>query len=681
MTTRCVLAMLACTVAVPALAQDDLVLPEITLQAESGLTLTQNGYVAKTSRQATRLDTPVAEIPQAITIITQDQIEDQAPRTLNEALTYSAAANPNKYGFDTRFDAFTLRGFPAFYNGMFRDGLRQYNAPFAIHRPEPYGLEGIAILKGPASSLYGVSGAGGLVNLVTKRPKDKPFHELAVETGSDDRAQISADFSGPLASGSPFSYRLTGRLRKANSVFPGYADDLGFFAPALRYDNGTTRVTLLGEAQKNVTGGSTFYLNGPNGTVTDTFLTDPDWNRLEREQFRLGYEVEHDLNDSVTLRHTARISSVDVEARYGGALGQPWERFGEKLNTTSIDTGISAFATTGAVQHEILAGIDLTMADYTSRVGGSPVSAAAAAAGPMVFFRSQDTRQTGIYLHDQLSWGNWRAFVSGRYDRVKTDDTDMARTLTRIDESGRSGRVGLSYRWDNGLVAYGNVSTSFAPNLGVVYDVVADDSSARAARPTQATQREVGLKYAPEGTDMLLSAALFDIDQRDGVVFEAYGGTNRQRQQDMNSRGIELEAMANWDNGWSTIASFSHQRVVIERGATGTEGNRVSGAPDNILSLWGKYEFQSGRAEGLAVGLGLRYVGESYGDDANTDALRNDARSFVDAEISFDPPAMPGVRAQVNIKNLFDQDGTICDVGYCYRNEGRVWTASLTRRF
>ncbi|RAI33212.1 hypothetical protein CH341_31890, partial [Rhodoplanes roseus] len=93
--------------------------------------LKQDGYVAKQDRAGTKVDTPIADIPQAITVVTQDQIEDQEPRTLNETLGYTASANPNNFGFDSRFDAFTLRGFNAYYNGIFRDGLRQYNSPTA----------------------------------------------------------------------------------------------------------------------------------------------------------------------------------------------------------------------------------------------------------------------------------------------------------------------------------------------------------------------------------------------------------------------------------------------------------------------------------------------------------------------------------------------------------------------
>ncbi len=97
------------------LAQDagETVLDSIQVEAESDDILVQDGYVAKADRIGTKVDTPLVQIPQAVSVVTQDQIEDQKPRTLNEALAYTAGASPNTFGYDSRYDAFYLRGFPA----------------------------------------------------------------------------------------------------------------------------------------------------------------------------------------------------------------------------------------------------------------------------------------------------------------------------------------------------------------------------------------------------------------------------------------------------------------------------------------------------------------------------------------------------------------------------------------
>ena len=97
-------------------------LSPIMVESESDSTLVQDGYVAQEGRQATKVDTPVRLIPQAVSVVTQDQMEDQKPRTLLESLGYTAGANISTFGYDSRYDAYYIRGFPAYYTGMFRDG-------------------------------------------------------------------------------------------------------------------------------------------------------------------------------------------------------------------------------------------------------------------------------------------------------------------------------------------------------------------------------------------------------------------------------------------------------------------------------------------------------------------------------------------------------------------------------
>ncbi|MBU2958868.1 TonB-dependent siderophore receptor [Paracoccus sp. 1_MG-2023] len=677
--------LLANAATLPAMAQDTpYMLPGITLEAESNTTLVQDGYVAISGRQATRVDTPIARIPQSVSVITQDQVEDQAPRTLNEALGYTSGANPNNYGFDTRYDAFFLRGFPAYYNGYFRDGLRQVNAPTAWFKTEPYGLEGVAVLKGPNSSLFGVSGPGGVVNLVTKRPKDTEYAEIRATTGGNDRAEIAADFSGPVSEGSDFSYRLTTLYRDSNTDLEGYKDDKLYVAPALTWDNGTTRATILAEFTRSTTGGTAAFYNSSYGVASDIYNGDPDYNDFDQDQWRIGYEVEHDLSDDLTLRQSFRAARVSSDLEYSGyyalagSLNRYWGHYREEIETQTLDSGIRWSVATGAFDHEVTAGIDVSRSDYDSSSTLGYVSAAQTAAADLDFAGSQVTEQAGIYVHDQIAWDAWQAFVSARWDHVDTKSTASDGSVTDQTDTGRSGRVALSYDFTGGVMAYGSVSTSFSPNTGFVYDG-ADDDVGRAAEATQSTQREIGVKYAPEGTNLLLSAALFDIDQRDGVVLDASGEVNRQRQLDLSSRGIELEAQANWDNGWALIASYAHQEVEIDQGATGTDGNELSGTPNDTLSIWAKYDVQAGPMQGLGLGAGLRYVGESYGDDENS--ITNDDRTFVDLAVSYDLPQAEGVQMQLNVKNVFDLEKQTCTAGYCYNDEGRTWTASISRRF
>src|SRR5262249_52398950 len=136
-------------------------------------------------------------VPYSVSNVTQKQLEDRKPQSLLEALNYTPGARVGQFGFDPRYDAFTIRGIDVTYTGVFRDGLRQLNSPNGLFRLEPYGLEAITILKGPASAIYGASSTGGIVDLITKRPLDYTFREVELQTGSFDRIQGNFDLSGP----------------------------------------------------------------------------------------------------------------------------------------------------------------------------------------------------------------------------------------------------------------------------------------------------------------------------------------------------------------------------------------------------------------------------------------------------------------------------------------------------
>ncbi|MBB5704355.1 iron complex outermembrane receptor protein [Ochrobactrum daejeonense] len=685
-------ALLASTAAVTAQENGQpLVLDTVTIQSESNEILVQDGYVAKKDRIGTKVDTDLVKIPQAISVITQDQMEDQKPITLNDALSYTASANPNNFGFDTRYDAFNLRGFPAYYNGMFRDGLRIINGPSAWLKTEPYGVEGITVLKGPASSLYGVSGPGGIVNVVTKRPKEDDFREAELLFGSHNRYQAAFDVSGPANDEKTFLYRITGLGRVSNTELPGYPDDKYYIAPALTLKpDEDTKFTVLGELSRSVTGGTAAFYNPSYGEVSDIYEGDPNYNDFVQKQGRIGYEFEHRFNDLLTVRQNLRYSKVDADLEYSGhysiGLDQPlqryWGHYTEKMDNFVVDTMAQFDFETGSLTHKAIAGIDYARSDYDAYSGLSYVSANDMRAQQAPFSGGQKMNQIGVYAHDQVEWDDFILFGSGRYDWVDTRTTDTSFIETRQKDSGFSGRVGLAYRTEWGIIPYVNYSTSFSPNIGFVYDDVMSDDK-HVANPTIGRQKEIGVKYEIPGYNAVISAAFFDIDQKDGIVLDASSGINKQRQLDLNSRGFELEANATLDNGIGLIASYTHLRVKIEDGASGTVGNELSGTPNDVFSIWGNYKIENGALAGLGLGSGIRYVSSSYGDDQNS--FKNDSRVMVDAAVSYDfgyrNPKLDGVLLQINAKNIFDNRDPVCTAGYCYQQEGRQVFGSLRYRF
>lgn len=685
------LAFLALTLPLPAVSAhaqdaaivtspDGVVLEAITVQAQSNQGLVQDGYVPISGRIGAKSETPIVDIPQSISIVTQKQLEDLNPQSVEEAVSYVPGVQTGGYGFEPRYDAFFVRGFNITYNGMYRDGLRQFAAPSGQFRTEAYGLEAIEVLKGPSGTMYGASSPGGLVNLVTKKPTEQPFREVMVEAGSYDRFQGNMDLSGPLNGAGTVLYRMTGVLRDSHTEIDGVPDDRVYISPAITFKpTDDTTLTVLGEYMNATTGGGAFTYNDANG-ATDILLHDSSYNEFTQDQWRIGYEFEHRFNETFSVFSNSRYASVDTDQEYSGIMTlDPRTYYAglvqDQMSTFVTDNFAKAEFDTGPVRHTMIVGAAYNWVDYDDyqglgtlpRDGFPPVA---------TWNQSQTQQQFGLYANDQIEFDNFILNLGTRYDWLTaTTDTPTASSVEQNDEEWTY-RAALSYRTPWGFVPYVSYGTTFTPNVGTLI-------TGEPAAPTTANQIEGGVKYALPGYNALITASAFQIEMKDGVVFDASTGVNEQVQQDMTSRGFEIEAQASLTQGLSVLASYAYTDVTIDAGARDTAGNTLNGVPTHQASIFADYTFQQGLAEGLGFGAGIRYIGDSYGDDYNI--VENDARTFVDAVAHYDfgarSPKLEGVRFQLNATNLFDERPQVCADGYCYVSQGRTILGSLRYRF
>jgi iron complex outermembrane receptor protein len=682
-------AALAQSGAAPVVRLDEVVV-EGAGEGVAGL-ISGNGYVTTSGRSGTKTDTPLVETPQSISTVTRTQIDQRQPQSLLEALSYTPGARIGAFGFDPRYDAFTIRGVDVTQNAVFRDGLRQIGSPNGLMRLEPYGLEGISVLRGPSASVYGASSAGGIVDLISKRPTQTPFREIELQAGSFGRLQGAFDLSGPANAEKTLLYRLTGLVRDAKTEVGAIRDDRVFIAPAFTWrPNGVTSLTLLGEYMDSTTGGTAAYVNryapfvDQQGNVlsksigaTRVFGGDGRYNDFRQKQGRIGYEFEHEFSEMFTLRQKARYShlSTDQEYVFGGS-----GLVREDTRGVSIDTSLEAKVATGPVLHRILAGFDVSHLSYRGKEGFDilPVGL-----DPALGFRTAQ-RQTllGVYLQDQISLAGWRLTLGGRHDwfdsSFESGVASAAPTESRQNDRRFTGRAALSHVFDGGLAPYVAFGTSFVPNSGRVLD-------GSVAAPTKGEQIEVGVKYEPPGANLSLRAAVFDLEQKDGLVFEVVQGVNRQVQLDLRSRGVELEAVASLASGLSLQASYSYNDARILKLTPETEGNRLTSVPYHMASVWLDYTVPDGPARGLGFGGGLRFVGASAGDNLDRKVIANAPRTLLDASLRYDleglDPRLKGVRVQLSATNLLDRVEQTCTAGFCYFDEGRKVIASLRYRW
>lgn len=669
------------------------------------------GYVATQSATATKTGTPIVETPQSISVVTKDQIAAQGVQRVEEALRYVPGVISATNGFDPRGDAFNIRGFQQHASGFYRDGLKMSfvslgNGEWQF---EPYGLERIEVLRGPASILYGQSAPGGIVNLVTKRPLATPFNEVVVTGGNFARKQIAVDSSGPIDKQGEFLYRFTGLVRDADTQVDFVKDKHQYVAPAFTWRPTTdTTFTLLASHQHEETGSAfSFFpasgtvLPNPNGPIpSNRFVGDPNFDGFERNHNSIGYVFEHRFNDAFLVRQNLRYDDLNIDYKnifsVSGFVSPDQQTVNRRVfqNTETIkpftlDNQAQFAFQHGIVEHKILLGLDYQRASLDTvlrnGVGPSlnlynPVYGLPVLTPPVVGSNAQVQEQVGLYVQEQLKVDKkWIFMVGGRQDHATSSTLNrLASTTTNKDDSATSARAGVMYLSDLGVVPYASYSESFLPVAG-------GDFSGAAFKPETGQQNEIGLKFQPNGYNAMLTLALFDIHRQNVTTADlAHTGFNVQTGE-WRSRGVELEGKASLADGLDLIASYTYLDVRVTQSNDATLGKIPTKIPHNTASAWLDYTIGSGAAAGLGFGGGVRYIGPTFGDALNT--LVVPSYTLFDAALHYDlganSPSLRGWRFAVNATNLFDKTyASGCDgLTQCYFGSRRTVLASLRYRW
>jgi len=641
------------------------------------------GYVAKRSATGSKTDTLITETPQSISVVTRDEMDARNVQTLTEAVAYTPGVRVGAFGFDPRFDSFSIRGFDVTYTGIYRDGLRQLSSNFALYKEEPYSAERIDIMKGPSSVLYGQAEPSGLVNIVTKRPQFETKRQADVQLGNYDRQQARFDFTGAVDEANTVAYRLTGLYRDSDSPVKGGHDDRVYIAPALTWQpNEKTTLTILSHYQKDTTVGNSSYFNDTNGHLIRSLPSgDPAFQDFTQEQYQVGYLFEYLRDEHWTLRQNARVGRVDADARYtsldsiSGNIGtRSTGRLVERLHTYAIDNQAQWQGNTGSLNHTVLFGLDWTKShnngvmgfgsapdlDLTTLNYGTQPISSPVLDDPYVY----SMRQTGFYAQDQIKWQQWIFTIGGRHDWAETaqqttSDNDD-RSFKRV-----SGRVGLGYQLAGGWTPYVSYATSFVPMLG-------RNVSGGFFKPTTGKQMEAGIKFQPEDINLMLTASVFQITQ-ENVVLNS-GLFSQTQAGELRSRGFEIEAKTSLDSGVNLTAAYTFLMPKFSARKDENYDNLQSGQPKNNLALWADYTLPSGVLQGLGLGGGVRHIGGSYGDDGNT--FNNSGATLFDMTAHY--KIDPHWRFALNASNLADNRYVICTQGYCYLSQPRTVIGTLS---
>jgi len=652
---------------------------EITLPAVKVKATRDNksgNYKAGSSTVGTKTDTPLIETPQSISVITNDQMEAQNVSTMAEALRYTPGVQSETFGFEPRTTFIKIRGFDATETGLYRDGLKLSNPGFAVgYSLEPYGAERVEVPRGPASVLYGQASPGGLVNYVSKRPTFDPFREIKFEAGTYDRFQGELDVGGALDERKTLAYRVTGLVRGSETQVDFIKDNRIYVAPALTWKpSDATTLTFLSHYQKDDTQPSqrlpakgTLRSNANGKIPTNRFTGEPNVDQYSREEFAVGYALEHRVNDAVTLRQNTRYYNNEVDDRsiYTTALLADqrtisralYESFG-KVHGFNLDNQAQFKFSTAMLAHTLLSGLDFQHVGSNSlqTYGAAPnldifnpVYGSTVASAPV--FKNEDVTQNqiGLYLQDQIKFGeHWRATLGGRYDRADSvTKNQLAGTSATQDDHALTGRAGLVYVADNGLAPYFSYAQSFLPALGT-------DAAGKALKPETGEQYEFGVKFQPKNQNSFVTLAYFDLTRTDFLTPDPITYANVQRGE-ANSRGVELEGVASLDNGLNLTANYTYLNANVTKSSfTAEVGEPLEYTPEHKASAWADYTVPTGIAKGWGVGGGARFIGTSFG---NSYAAKNTIE--VPSTVLFDASThynWKQFQFSVNLQNALDKE-------------------------
>lgn len=648
-----------------------------------------NGIVATRTATGIKTDTPLIEVPRTVNVVTKDQIEQQRAQTIGQALRYTPGIMLDKYTPNGLFDVFVVRGFEA---PIYLDGLilpNEQSITFAKPFVDPYMLERIEVLKGPASALYGQAPPGGLIDMVSKRPTEEAQNEVFFTYGSEDWTQGGFDFSGPVDKEGKLSYRVVG-MGRANDLQIDDTDNQRFFiAPSLTYRPDTsTTLTLLGSFATTNGYGPQQYVpleltktSAPLGRIPySRYLGDPDNDHARIDEYWMGYAFEHRFDNVFTFRQNVRFSSVDTEVTAlrteGLVAGQTIPQLVNRTNNyvagytndIVLDNQLEARFGTGELEHKMLFGLDYQYGQGASdyRFGSAPQINAynpnynlpipgVDALTPFLDSRNQHD-QLGVYVQDQIKLDNWNITLGGRHDwsHTETNGIEFGAPLdVSIDDQAWTGFAGLSYVFANGIAPYVSYSTSYQPASGLTLV----DSNGNVLKPTTGEGAEAGIKYQPPGSSTMLSAAVFDLKQQnvakpsaDFAVIEQAG--------EVRVNGFELEAKSQVTKNLDIMAAYSHyfNAEITDDTNPALIGNVFPSVARDNASLWGMYTWHEGSLAGFGLGGGVRYTGSQFADETNR--WKVPGYTLFDLAASYDlghlSPNYEGASLQLNVANLFN---------------------------
>ena len=659
------------------------------------------GYNAKRSSASTKTDTELRDVPQAISVITQDQIKDQSVQSIAEAVRYVPGVQAAQ-GEGNR-DALIFRG-NATTGDFFLDGVRDDVQTYR----DVYNTDRVEVLKGPNGMIFGRGGAGGAINRVSKEAGWDPISEIQASYGAFDQRRVQVDFGQAINDVAAF--RINAVHENSNSYRDGVELKRYGVTPTITIKpTDKTKITLgveyfkdehtsdRGVPSMNGAGNSTLKNRPYKIGDTDKFFGNAALSPNETETRAFNAMVEHVFNNGLTVRNRLRYANYDKfyqnifangPVLNSGDLAFAAYRDETERNNLINQTDLMFDIKTGAIEHKMLFGMELANQEtygkrYQPTTGSTSVGTASASNPfiPSASFaalatnRKSDVNVTAFYVQDQIILTpKWQAIVGLRHDKFETDFTDI-RASQNIDVNDNllSPRAGLIFKPVEAVSLYGNYSIAYVPRAGdQLTSITAANSS---FDPEKFINYEIGAKW-DINSNLSFTAAVYKLERENVAITDPANALSTILVDGQETKGIELSISGNITDKWSIMGGYAYQdgQITKQQGAGATAilaGAELAQTPDHTFSLWNRYNIND--TWGVALGMITRSEMYAAVPQATTSTILPGYTRF-DAAIY--GKFSEKLRLQVNLENLTNKEYAL----YAHTNNNITPGSPITGR-
>ncbi|GAB3349843.1 TonB-dependent receptor [Lysobacter tyrosinilyticus] len=644
------------------------------------------GYVQNRSTTATKTDTELKDVPQSVTVVTEDLIRDQAMQNLADVVRYVPGITMAQ-GEGNR-DTPVMRGNSSTAD-MFIDGVRDDTQYFR----DLYNIERVEALKGPNAMIFGRGGSGGVINRVSKQADWETVRGLTLQVGSWNKRRIAGDFGQGINDTSAF--RVTGMFEDSESYRDGYDAQRWGINPTYAFKAGEDTTVTLGyehfEDERVADRGvpsSLIAFNGrrlPVETDSSTFFGDPDRSTVTADVDAFSALVDHDFGNGLTLRNRTRVADYDkfYQNVYAGGpivfvAGAPLADIRAYSNATQRKNIFNqtdfVWKLDGSIKQTLLFGTELGRqeTDNLRKTGAFPSNTTCGAAatnrvcvpfsdpiytGPLAFVQAGSdadnhtvAKVAALYVQDQIEFSpQWQAILGLRYDRFDVDFDDhrastppASHDLSSTDNL-LSPRVGVVYKPVEPLSLYASYSMTYLPRSGDQMSSLTTTN--KALDPEESRNQEIGAKWDVI-PGLSLTAAAYRLDKKNVITADPSNPSQSILTDGQRVEGVEIGLAGNITKAWSVMGGYARQDgEVLLAGLN--RGHKPAQLPEQTASLWNRYDFN----KQWGAGLGAIYRSALYPNIDNQVVVKGYTR--YDAAVFFQLNEVLGL--QLNIENIFDK--------------------------